>query len=176
MILDIFSRYVVGWMVAHRETAARAERLIGETCEKQAIPRGQLSLHAERGSSMTSKAVAFLLVDLGVTKMHGRPHVSNDNPFSESQFKTLTYQPEFPNRFGSIKDARAFCLHFLHWDNEEHHHTGIGLFTPEAVHHGRAEADQEGQTRHAPHGLPGPSRTLCPSAADTASPAKSRLD
>lgn len=147
VILDIFSRYVVGWMVAHRETAALAERLIGETCEKQAIPRGQLTLHADRGSSMTSKAVAFLLADLGVTKTHGRPHVSNDNPFSESQFKTLKYQPEFPNRFGSIEDARAFCLHFFHWYNEEHHHTGIGLFTPEAVHHGRAERIRK--ARHA---------------------------
>jgi putative transposase len=109
VILDIFSRYVVGWMVAHRESAALAERLIHETCEKQTIAPGQLTIHADRGSAMTCKPVAFLLAELGVTKSHSRPQVSDDNPYSESQFKTLKYQPEFPDRFGSIEHARTFC-------------------------------------------------------------------
>lgn len=140
VILDVFSRYVVGWMVAHRESAELAERLIAETCEKQGIPRGQLTLHADRGSSMKSKPVAFLLADLGVTKSHSRPHVSNDNPFSESQFRTLKYRPGFPERFGSIEDARSYCVPFFGWYNDEHRHSGIGLLTPEMVHFGRARA------------------------------------
>jgi putative transposase len=139
VILDIFSRYVVGWMVAPNESAPLAKRLIGETCRKQGIVPGQLTLHADRGSSMKSKPVAFLLADLGVTKSHSRPHVSDDNPFSESQFKTLKYRPEFPDRFGSIEDARRFCQLFFSWYNTEHHHSGIGLLTPETLHHGRAE-------------------------------------
>jgi len=138
VILDIFSRYVVGWMVAHRESAALAERLIRETCEKEAVSPGQLTLHADRGSSMTSKPVAFLLADLGVTKTHSRPQVSDDNPYSESQFKTLKYRPDFPDRFGSIEDARSFCQLFFAWYNLEHRHSGIGLLTPDAVHHGRS--------------------------------------
>lgn len=139
VILDIFSRYVVGWMVAHRESAALANRLIHETCEKQEIVPGQLTVHADRGSSMRSKCVAMLLSDLGVTKTHSRPHVSNDNPFSESQFKTLKYRPEFPERFGSIEDARTFCKGFFGWYNTEHRHSGIALLTPETVHYGRAQ-------------------------------------
>jgi putative transposase len=139
VILDIFSRYVVGWMVAPGESAALAKRLIGETCRKQGITPDQLTLHANRGSSMRSKPVAFLLADLGVTKSHSRPHVSDDNPFSESQFKTLKYRPEFPDRFGCIQDARSFCQHFFPWYNIEHHHSGIGLLTPEMLHRGRAE-------------------------------------
>jgi putative transposase len=139
VILDIFSRYVVGWMVADRESAALAERLIDETCQKQQISAGQLTLHADRGSSMKSKAVALLLADLGVTKTHSRPHVSDDNPFSESQFKTLKYRPEFPDRFGSLQDARSFCQVFFPWYNAEHHHSGIGLLTPEVLHYGRAD-------------------------------------
>lgn len=139
-ILDIFSRYAVGWMVAHRESAALAERLLASTVEKQAIVPGQLTVHADRGSSMKSKPVAFLLADLGVTKTHSRPHVSNDNPYSEAQFKTMKYRPEFPDRFGSIEDARAFCQAFFAWYNLEHRHSGIGLLTPEMVHYGRAEA------------------------------------
>jgi len=139
VILDIFSRYVVGWMVAPRESAELAKRLIGESCCKQGIAPGQLTLHADRGSSMRSKPVAFLLADLGVTKSHSRPHVSDDNPFSESQFKTLKYRPEFPDRFGSIEDARRFCQIFFCWYNTEHHHSGIGLLTPETLHYGRAE-------------------------------------
>jgi len=138
VILDIFSRYVVGWMVAHRESATLAKRLIVGTCEKQRIKQGQLTVHADRGSSMTSKVVAQLLADLGVTKTHSRPHVSNDNPYSESHFKTLKYRPGFPVRFGCIEDARGFCRSFLAWYNREHRHAGIGLMTPEAVHYGRA--------------------------------------
>ena len=137
VILDIFSRYTVGWMVAARESATLARTLIAETCHKQAIAEAQLTLHADRGSSMRSKVVAMLLSDLGVTKTHSRPHVSNDNPFSESQFKTLKYRPEFPARFGSIEDARAFCVDFFGWYNCEHHHSALGWLTPEDVHFGR---------------------------------------
>ena len=140
VILDIFSRYVVGWMVAHRELASLAERLIAETAAKQAIPPGRLTVHADRGSSMTAKPVAFLLADLGIAKSHSRPHVSNDNPFSEAQFKTLKYCPEFPGRFASIEEARAFCQSFFRWYNAEHRHAGIAMLTPEAVHFGQAEA------------------------------------
>lgn len=140
VILDIYSRYVVGWMVAYRETAALAEELIAATALKQQIPRAQLTLHADRGTSMTSKPVAFLLADLGITKTHSRPHVSNDNPYSEAQFKTLKYRPGFPTRFTSMEEARAFCRDFFPWYNTAHRHAGIGLFTPEAVHYGRAAA------------------------------------
>lgn len=140
VILDIYSRYVVGWMLAQREQAALAERLMAETIAKQGIPAGQLTIHADRGSSMTSKPVAFLLADLGVTKSHSRPHVSNDNPFSEAQFKTLKYRPGFPDRFTSLEEARAFCQTFFRWYNREHRHSGIGLLPPEVVHSGRAQA------------------------------------
>ena len=142
VIMDIFSRYVVGWMVAHRESAGLAERLIAATCAKQNIARDQLTLHADRGSSMRSKLVAHLLADLGVTKTHSRPHVSNDNPYSEAQFKTLKYSPSFPERFGSIQDARTFCQGFFSWYNSVHKHTGIGLMTPEQVHYGQAKKIQ----------------------------------
>jgi len=138
VILDIFSRYVVGWMVAERESALLAERLISESCKKQGVPEGQLTLHADRGSSMRSKRVAHLLADLGITKTHSRPHVSNDNPYSESQFKTLKYCPAFPGSFGSIQDARAFCAPFLAWYNCQHRHSGIRMLTPESVHYGHA--------------------------------------
>jgi putative transposase len=140
VILDIFSRYVVGWMIAPHESSALAQRLIAETCEKQGVRPGQLTIHADRGSSMKSKPVALLLSDLGVTKTHSRPHVSDDNPYSESQFKTLKYRPGFPDRFGSIQDARSFCQDFFPWYNCEHRHSGIGLLTPEMVHYGKAEA------------------------------------
>ena len=139
VILDIFSRYVVGWMVAPRETAELARRMIADTCEKQGIVADRLTLHADRGTSMTSKPVALLLADLGVTKTHSRPHVSDDNPYSESQFKTLKYRPGFPQRFGSIEDARAFCQQFFAWYNREHRHSGIALLTPETLHYGMAE-------------------------------------
>jgi len=138
VILDIFSRNVVGWMVAGRETAELAKRLIAATCEKQGIAAGTLTIHADRGTSMTSKPVALMLADLGVTKTHSRPHVSDDNPYSESQFKTLKYRPEFPDRFGSIEDARAFCRRFFPWYNHEHHHSGIALLTPDMLHYGMA--------------------------------------
>jgi len=138
VILDIFSRNVVGWMVAERETAELAKRLIAATCEKQGIEPGALTIHADRGTSMTSKPVALMLADLGVTKTHSRPHVSDDNPYSESQFKTLKYRPEFPDRFGSIQDARAFCMRFFRWYNQEHHHSGIALLTPDMLHYGMA--------------------------------------
>jgi len=139
VILDIFSRYVVGWMVAYRESAQLAKRLIEQTLEHQQIEPGSLTLHADRGSSMTSKPVAFLLADLGVTKTHSRPHVSNDNPYSESQFKTMKYRPEFPERFGSYRDARGFCGEFFPWYNHEHHHSGLGFLTPFEVHFGQAQ-------------------------------------
>jgi len=139
VILDIFSRYVVGWMIAPHESSALANRLIAETCEKQNIQPGSLTLHADRGSSMKSKPVAFLLADLGITKTHSRPSVSDDNPYSESQFKTLKYRPGFPKRFGSIQDARSFCRDFFPWYNGEHHHSGIGLLTPEMVHYGKSK-------------------------------------
>jgi transposase InsO family protein len=127
--LDVFSRYAVGWMVAAREAALLAERLLADTIANQQVEAGQLTVHADRGSSMTSKPVALLLADLGVTKSHSRPHVSNDNPYSEAQFKTLKHHPSFPDRFGCIQDARAFCQEFFGWYNVEHHHSGIGLLT-----------------------------------------------
>jgi putative transposase len=138
VILDVFSRYVVGWMAAAKESAALAQRLIAQTCERHGIAQGTLTLHADRGSSMTSKPVALLLADLGVTKTHSRPHVSNDNPYSESQFKTLKYAPEFPDQFGSLQDTRSFLLDFFLWYNTMHHHSGLGLLTPFDVHHGLA--------------------------------------
>ncbi len=140
VILDIFSRYVVGWMVAHRESAELAEQLIAETIDKQRIVPGTLTLHADRGTSMRSKSVAQLLVDLDVTKTHSRPHVSDDNPYSEAQFKTLKYRPDFPARFGSIEDARAHCRKFFPWYNTEHRHSGIALMPPDTEHYGRSAA------------------------------------
>jgi len=139
-IIDIYSRYTVGWMLATRESKDLAERLLADTIAKQNVDRGQLTIHADRGSSMASKPVALLLADLGVTKSHSRPHCSNDNPFSEAQFKTLKYRPDFPERFASIADARAFCDVFYRWYNLEHRHSGIGMHTPFDVHHGRAGA------------------------------------
>jgi putative transposase len=140
VILDVFSRYVVGWMVAPRESAELAKQFIGETIGKQQIPAAQLTIHADRGRVMTSKPVAFLMADLGVTKTHSRPYVSDDNPYSESQFRTMKYRPEFPDRFGCIQDARAFCQQFFLWYNEEHRHSGLGLLTPAVVHSGQAPA------------------------------------
>ena len=137
VIIDIFSRYVVGYLVATAESAALAKRLIAETIDKQQIVPGQLGVHSDRGSPMKSKLLAQFLADLGVTKTHSRPHVSDDNPFSEAQFKTLKYRPDFPDRFGSLEDARAFCRTFFDWYNRGHRHSGIGLYTPEAVHYGR---------------------------------------
>ena len=143
VILDIFSRYAVGWMVAPRESAALAKKLIANTVAKQRIEPATLTLHADRGSSMRSKAVAQLLVDLQITKSHSRPHVSDDNPYSEAQFKTLKYRPEFPERFGSIQDARAHCQRFFLWYNRTHRHGGIGYMTPQTMHYGQAGALQQ---------------------------------
>ncbi len=143
VILDIFSRYVVGWMVAYRESATLAKRLISETLRRQGIEPGQLVIHADRGPSMSSKTVALLLGELGVTKTHSRPYVSNDNPYSESQFKTLKYRAEFPERFGCFQDARGFCGEFFPWYNHEHHHSGLGYLTPFAVHFGQAQQLRE---------------------------------
>jgi len=139
VILDVFSRYVVGWMVAEKESAGLAKRLIAETVGKQELNPEQLTLHADRGSSMRSKLVAQLLADLGVTKTHSRPYTSSDNPFSESQFRTLKYRPEFPSRFGCLEDARAHGRTFFPWYNHEHRHHGLALLTPHQVHHGLAE-------------------------------------
>jgi putative transposase len=133
-IMDVFSRCVVGWMVAPQESALLAEEFIAETCLRQGIVPGQLTIHADRGSSMRSRTVAQLLADLGITKTHSRPHVSNDNPYSESAFKTLKYRPDFPVCFGSIEDARAFCAGFFQWYNNEHRHSGIAMLTPASVH------------------------------------------
>jgi putative transposase len=143
VILDVFSRYVVGWMAALRESATLAQRLLAETCARQGIAQEQLTIHADHGPAMIAKSVAALLADLGVSESHSRPHVSNDNPFSESQFKTLKYSPEFPERFGSLPDTRSFLLDFFVWYNTMHHHSALGWLTPYDVHYGRAE------TRHA---------------------------
>ncbi len=139
VILDVFSRYVVGWMIAERESEALAQELIRETCAKQGIPAGQLTIHADNGSAMISKTVAELLIDLGVTKTHSRPHVSDDNPYSEAQFKTLKYRPDYPDRFGCLADARTWAQAFFTWYNHEHHHTGLALLTPMVVHYGQAD-------------------------------------
>ena len=138
VIIDIFSRYVVGWMVSPAETGELAEAFISDTLARQGIKADQLTLHADRGTSMTSKPVAQLLVDLGVARSHSRPHVSNDNPYSEANFKTLKYCPAFPGRFGSIEDARAFCADFFEHYNHVHRHAGIGLHTAASVHYGTA--------------------------------------
>jgi putative transposase len=138
-ILDVHSRYIVGWTVQHRESAVLAKALIADTIQKQQIPDGRLTIHADRGSSMTSKPVAFLLADLGVTKTHSRPYTSTDNPYSESGFKTLKYRPSFPARFDNILQAREHLRAFVHWYNNVHCHSGIGLMTPATVHHGLAE-------------------------------------
>ncbi len=140
VILDIFSRRVVGWCIADAETATLFKPLFEEAMQNHAVSPGQLTLHADRGGPMKAKATAFLLADLGVTRSHNRPHTSNDNPFSESHFKTLKYQPRFPKRFGCIEDARSFCRAFFDWYNQHHHHTGIGLMTPDQVHYGQIEA------------------------------------
>lgn len=135
VILDVYSRYVVGWLVAEGESSELAERLIAITCNKQNIRRDQLTLHADRGSAMRAKTVAQLLADLGVTKTHTRPYTPNDNPYSEAQFKTMKYRPDYPDRFESLDYARSWARAFFTWYNHEHHHTGLGLMTPAVVHH-----------------------------------------
>ena len=172
VILDVFSRYVTGWMIAYREGADLAKEFIEEAIGKHQIPAGQLTIHADRGRVMKSKPVAFLMADLGVTKSHSRPYVSDDNPYSESQFRTMKYRPEFPDRFGCIQDSRAFCQQFFKWYNEEHRHSGIALLAPAMVHFGEAEtvlaqrqvvldaayrARPDRFVRHSPKPLPLPS-------------------
>jgi putative transposase len=147
VILDVFSRYVVGWALQHRESSRIAEQLIAQAVRQQQVPAGQLTLHADRGTSMTSKPVAFLLADLGVTRTHSRPYTSSDNPYSEAHFKTLKYRPDFPDRFASIQEGRAFCRTFFDWYNHQHCHSGIGLMTPHAVHTGRAHAIHTARAR-----------------------------
>jgi putative transposase len=167
VLIDIFSRYVVGWLLADGESAALARQLIGESCDRQKIQPGQLTIHADRGTSMTSKSLALLFADLGVTKTHSRPSVSDDNPFSEAQFKTMKYRPDFPERFGSIVDAREHCRAFFEWYNREHCHSGIAMLTPYDLHHGIAEIRRDQRaavlldawTKHPerfPHGRPVP--------------------
>jgi len=138
VILDVFSRYAVAWSVQYRESAELATALITQAVEQQQITRDQLTLHADRGNAMRSRPVAFLLADLGVLRSHSRPYTSSDNPYSEAQFKTLKYRPEFPDRFDTIDHARGFCRIFFDWYNHAHRHSGIGLMTPAAVHHGHA--------------------------------------
>jgi len=147
VLLDIFSRYVVGWMVADRENSALAGRLITETCHKQGVQPQVLTLHSDRGAPMTSKCTAQLLADLGVTRSLSRPQVCDDNPFSEAQFKTVKYHPDFPSRFGDIAAAITFCRGFFPWYNTEHRHGGIAMITPDDVHHGRAKAVLEQRER-----------------------------
>ena len=167
VILDVFSRYVVGWLATYRESATLAQRLIAQTCERQGIAQDQLTIHADRGAAMIAKSVALLLADLGIVKTHSRPHVSNDNPFSESQFKTLKYHPEFPDQFGSLPDTRSFLGDFFLWYNTMHHHSALGWLTPYDVHYGLAEtrrAEREAALRKAfaatperfVHGVPTP--------------------
>ena len=147
VVIDIFSRYIPGWLLATRESAELAERFLAETMRKHDVFCDQLTLHSDRGTSMASKTVALLLADLGVTKSHSRPHCSNDNPYSEAHFKTLKYRPDFPDRFGSIEDGRTFCQRFFRWYNHEHHHSGLGLHTPADVHFGRAPLIQHERAR-----------------------------
>lgn len=139
VMMDVYSRYVVGWLLARKEQATLAKELIETSCERQGIDPDELVIHADRGPSMTSKTVAQLLVDLGVEQSHSRPHVSNDNPYSEAQFKTMKYRPDYPDRFGSIEDARAWARRFFSWYNEEHHHTALALMPPSVVHYGQGE-------------------------------------
>lgn len=140
VMLDIFSRYVVGWHIAPRESAAVAQELIAACCLEQGIAQEQLTIHADRGGPMTAKAVAQLLADLGVTRTHTRPYTSNDNPYSEAQFKTMKYRPDYPDRFGSLPDARAWARPFFRWYNHEHRHSALSLMTPATIHAGRGAA------------------------------------
>lgn len=167
VVLDIFSRYVPGWMLEGEESSALAKRLLGDSARRQNIASGQLTIHADRGSSMTSKPVAGLMGELGITKSHSRPYTSNDNPFSESQFKTLKYRPAFPKRFEDKEQASGVCTDLFDWYNNDHHHVGLGLHTPHDVHHGLVAAKQQERARvlraafeahpeRFPHGCPLP--------------------
>jgi putative transposase len=143
VLLDLYSRYLVGWLIAEGESAALAEVLVKESCRKQGVAHDQLTLHADNGGPLRAKSLALLLSDLGVTASHRRPHSSDDNPFSEAQFKTLKYHPGYPDRFGSLEDARGWARHFFGWYNEEHYHPGVSRLTPASVHHGQAAASQQ---------------------------------
>lgn len=147
VIIDVYSRYVVGWLLAAQESAALAQELIAATCAKQQIPQAQLTIHADHGSPMIAQSLKQLLTDLGVTATHSRPRVSDDNPYSEAQFKTLKYRPDYPERFGSLPDARAWAQTFFGWYNTVHHHVGLSLLTPTVVHHGHAPAQQAERQR-----------------------------
>jgi putative transposase len=142
VLLDVFSRYVVGWLVADREATALAKALIATSCERQGIGRDQLTVHADRGAVMTSKPVALLFGDLGITQSHSRPSVANDNPYSEAHFKTLKYRPDFPDRFGALEHARAHCADLFPWYNTEHRHSSLSYHTAHDVHYGLAAARQ----------------------------------
>ena len=147
VIMDVFSRYAVGWMIAPQESSTLAKELIETTCVRQGIARDELVIHSDRGPSMTSKTVAQLLADLGVEKSHSRPHVSNDNPYSEAQFKTMKYRPDYPDRFGAIEDTRVWARRFFPWYNQEHHHTALALMPPSVVHYGQAEAVRQARSQ-----------------------------
>ena len=171
VMLDIFSRYVVGWMISEREDAEVAKAFVAETIAKQGHPKA-LVIHADRGTAQTAKPLALLMADLGVTKSHSRPHTSNDNPYSEATFKTLKYRPNFPRHFGCIEDARVFGREFFTWYNEVHRHSGIALMTPQAVHYGQAQALQEVRAKtllaaQAAHPAGSPSRIHPPSDSAT---------
>ena len=179
-VLDIYSRYVVGWMIALQEAGHLAETLIAETCQRQGIGRGQLTLHADRGKPMLAKPLAFLLADLGVTKSHSRPYTSDDNPFSEAQFKTMKYRPDYPERFGSLLEARHWGQDFFQWYNFAHHHSALGLLTPAHVHFGRATEVlrqrqivlQQAYDRHPERFVRGTPRPAAPPAAVYINPPK----
>ncbi len=175
VILDVFSRYAVGWTVQHREGAQLAKALIAQAAAQQKIPQGQLTVHADRGSSMTSKPVAFLLADLGVTRSHNRPYTSTDNPYSEAHFKTLKYRPEFPRRFENIQQAHAFCRTFIDWYNHQHRHSGIGLMTqpPSTTAAPRTPQPAPARPRRRLHR---DTRAIRPPPAPTTSTADRRLD
>jgi transposase InsO family protein len=184
VLLDLFSRYVVGWMVAERESAELAQQLIGESCAKQGIARGQLTVHADNGPAMTAKSVALLLADLGVVQSHSRPYVSNDNPYSEAQFKTLKYRPDYPDRFGSLADARGWAAGFFDWYNHQHHHSGLALLTPAQVHSGQVEQVlrhrqqvlQQAYERHPERFVHGCPQAAPPPAAAWINPPKRQAD
>ena len=176
VILDIFSRRVIGWCVADAESAALFRPLFDDAIVKHNVPPGQLTLHADRGSPMKARATALLLADLGVTRSHNRPHTSNDNPFSESHFKTLKYQPRFPQRFGCIEDARSFCRRFFNWYNQDHHHAGIGLMTPDQVHYGPGRCRSRRSPANPRGGVPDQPGALRQQAAHAARQTNRRLD
>lgn len=140
VIIDVYSRFVVGWMVAEKECSILAEQFIAETCFKEEIERDQLTIHADRGAAMKSKTVYQLMCDLGITKTHSRPHVSNDNPYSESQFKTMKYHSTFPRKFGCLEDAKSFLRGWFEWYNFKHKHSGIEMMSPHDVHSGKYKA------------------------------------